>query len=106
MTNIGAPYLSTKFVVSPDHEEDFVRAWQALTGWAMGEGALTGASLIQSETEPQVFRGISYWPDTEARERAFSDPAILDMVLTIGSYCSEIESSPYRLRATGIGSVY
>lgn len=106
MTNIGAPYISTRFTVRPGHEEEFVAAWQALTGWAMGEGIVTGATLLQSEAEPHIFRGMSYWIDEAARAHAFNDPAALEMLSGLGSHCSDVESAPYRLRATAIGTFY
>ena len=106
MANIGAPYLSTSFTVKPGHEEDFVKAWQAVTGWALAEGIITGATLIQSETDLQTFRGISFWPTEEARAGIFSDPAAMEMVVELGSHCTEVDSAPYRLRATAIGTIY
>lgn len=106
MASIGAPYLSTQFTVKPGQEEDFITAWQTLTGWAMGEGIVTGATLLQSETEPSLFRGMSYWLNNEARLSAFSDPAALGMLVTLGSHCIQVESAPYRLRATAVGTFY
>jgi quinol monooxygenase YgiN len=70
------------FRVAPEHQRAFQQAWQALCVAFLGlpQPPSSGMTLIQSNTDPNVFQSLGSWRSLEDVQAMRQDPQIVPLM--------------------------
>jgi heme-degrading monooxygenase HmoA len=94
MAEVGQPFTSGNWLVTPGNEEEFVRRWTAFTTWAQKEASgAQGFVLLRHVDDPRHFVSFGSWESEEAVDRWRSSPEFARYLGACRELCEEFRPS-------------
>jgi heme-degrading monooxygenase HmoA len=90
-------YTSGVWIVKDGEEEDFVREWTDLVGWASGFDGSGTFRLVRDLERPGAYMSFAPWDSFSAQQAWKEHPEFRERIMRVRRHCEDFQPATHEL---------